>query len=244
MAPKNRFFRKLTWLGSNAAMYILYGKSLGWERLPESPQITFGHIFSDERISLPWFTYPAIAQLLRMNLQGEKLLEYGCGSSTAFFIEQGCLVKSIESNHDWAALVKSKIGARGELRLAAEEEGYVQTAQQLAVINPSIIVVDGSKRKECCSEIKCFLENHRESGDLWMIILDNSDWHGASYSMLSQSTDFIGFDFYGHGPYNEYSWCTTLFLRLDASQLRQRMTTRGPAKPMQNGIKDNYSDLI
>jgi hypothetical protein len=240
MAAANRFLRKVSSLSANAAMHILYAKSLGWEMLPKRPQITSGYIFNDSSISLPWFTYPATAQLLRMNMRGQRLLEYGCGSSTAFFVEQGCVVQSLEDDEEWAALVKSKIGASGELRIESEPQGYIQSPSQLASFNPSIIVVDGSHRKECCVQIKSFLENHRESDNLWMIILDNSDWHGASYSILSQCKDFIGFDFYGHGPYNEYSWCTTLFLRLNYSGLHKIMTSAGPAKPMRNGIRDNF----
>ncbi len=222
-------------------MSILYGKSLGWEMLPKSPQLTSGHIFSDASLYLPWFTYPAIAQLLRMDLRGERLLEYGCGSSTAFFIEQGCIVQSIEDNPEWAALVRSKIGSSGQLRIESEPQAYVQTAMQLSTINPSIIVVDGSHRLECCAEIKRFLANSDESDKLWMIILDNSDWHGACYSTLSQCEDFLGFDYYGHGPYNEYSWCTSLFLRTNSTELRKKLSRSGPAKPMRNGIRDNFS---
>ncbi len=222
-------------------MSILYGKSLGWEMLPKSPQITSGHIFTDTSLSLPWFTYPAIAQLLRIDLRGERLLEYGCGSSTAFFIEQGCNVQSIEANNEWATLVKSKIGNSGELRIESEPQRYVQTAIQLATLKPSIIVVDGGHRQECCAEIQRYLSHRSESENLWMVILDNSDWHGASYSILSECESFLGFDYYGHGPYNEYSWCTSLFLRTNFSKLRKKMTSAGPAKPMRDGIRDNFS---
>ena len=225
-------------------MRILYGNSLGWEALPRLPKTTSGYIFTEQKVLLPWFTYPAIAQLLRMDIKGERLLEYGSGSSTVFFIEQGCSVYSIEDNHDWATLVKSRVGNSAEIKVIPEQDGYVQTAKQLAKLNPSMIVVDGLKRKECAAEIRDYLKNNLDSKDLWMIILDNSDWHGSSYAILSDCKDFVGFDFYGHGPYNSYTWCTSLFVRIEALQLHKRIGKCGPAMPMRNGLPNNFSSSL
>jgi len=224
-------------------MQQLYGKTLGWEKLPDSPQSTAGYIFNDIIISLPWFTYPAIAQLLRFGLNGENVLEYGSGSSTSFFLEQGCNVTSIEDNSDWADFVKNKIGdnSQSNILLRPEHQGYVQSAQQLAKIIPTVVLIDGKKRKECASEVAEYLNNHEESQSLWMVILDNSDWFGSSYSILQNCEDFIGFDFYGHGPYNSYSWCTSIFVRINSDYLRKKMNQAGVAKPMKNGILSNWS---
>ena len=240
----SRLSRKASRLVSILAMQNLYGSSLGWEKLAKSPKIASGSVFGDTKQSLPWFTYPAIAQLMRMSLHGQTLLEYGCGSSTAFFVEQGCRVQSIEDNSDWANLVNQQIMGGGQVCVKSVDLNYVQTAEQLAMINPSIIIVDGVKRKECCSEIKTYLESFPESRNLWMVILDNSDWLGASYSILDSCDNLVAFDYYGHGPYNTYSWCTTLFLRPDLFNLRKVMQERGTAKPMRNGLVDNFSESI
>jgi hypothetical protein len=225
-------------------MQVLYGNSLRWESLPRSPKFTTGNIFDDHSISLPWFTYPAIAQLLRIGLQGEKVLEYGSGSSTSFFLEQGCRVHSIEDNQGWAEYVKAKIGQNlsFHIQLKPESLDYVQSAEQLAAINPGIVLIDGKKRKECASEVVRYLDNNKMSQSLWMVILDNSDWHGSSYLKLASCEDFIGFDYYGYGPYNSYTWCTTLFLRQNSVQLRRRIEHSGPAKPMRNGLIEYWSE--
>jgi len=244
MIQLKRFIRKIIRPRSTVAMQKLYGNTLGWEALPSSPQSTTGYIFDGHSISLPWFTYPAIAQLLRMELKGEKVLEYGSGSSTNFLLEQGCIVHSIEDNKDWADYINTKIGDNAQLNivLKPEDQGYVQSAQQLATINPSIVLIDGKKRRDCASEVVRYLGGNQESKSLWMVILDNSDWHGSSYSTLASCEELIGFDFYGHGPYNSYSWCTTLFVRLDSTQLRNKIEHAGPAKPMRNGLIDNWSE--
>lgn len=241
-----RLGRKILYLRETAAMRLLYGASLGWKKLSKSPQIAEGSVFSEYRSSLPWFTYPAIAQLLRIGIEGEKILEYGSGSSTSFFLEKGCNVKSIEDDEHWAGFVRSKIGSnlKVEIMLKAVHQGYVQSSHQLAAFGPSIVLIDGKNRRECAAEVAHYLQNHENSKTLWMVILDNSDWHGASYSILANCDEFVGFDYYGHGPYNNYSWCTTLFVRSNSTKFLERMKKAGPAKPMQNGLASNWSDKL
>lgn len=245
MLQPRRIATKLSEIAARLAMEALHSKSLGWEKLSRSPKLTTGHIFDHSRQALPWFTYPAIAQLLRMNLSEQVLLEYGCGSSTAFFVRLGCKVKSIEHNADWANMVNRAIGAGSIVCTKLATNDYVQTADQLSRLKPSIIVVDGAECKECCSEIATYLQDFKESESLWMVILDNSDWHGAPYSILMSCKDLVGFDYYGHGPNNAYSWCTTLFLRPDLYSLRKiMMDHKAVAKPMNNGIISNFSNSL
>jgi hypothetical protein len=244
MALRDRLWRKISSFLATMSMRILYGPSLGWESLSRVPQITSGYIFSQAKITLPWFTYPAIAQLLRMDFDGETLLEYGSGSSTAFFLEQGCEVRSIEDHPEWAALVKDRVGDAAEIEVRTINKDYVLTAMQLAQMKPSIVVVDGMQRLECAAEIKKYLLNHPESEELWMIILDNSDWLGSTYATLASCKDFLGFDFYGHGPYNTYTWCTTLFIRHNTPKIHKKMASSGPAKPMRNGLQENFSESL
>lgn len=241
-----RIMRKVLYLRETASMRVLYGTSLGWNKLPTSPQITKGSIFNECRSSLPWFTYPAIAQLLRIGIEGEKILEYGSGSSTSFFLEKGCIVKSIEDDENWAGFVRSKIGSssKAEIILKDVDHGYVQSSQQLAAFGPSVVLIDGKNRRECAAEVADYLLNHENSKTLWMVILDNSDWHGASYSILANCDEFVGLDYYGHGPYNSYSWCTSLFVRSNSIKFLERMKKAGPAKPMQNGLASNWSDKL
>jgi hypothetical protein len=147
--------------------------------------------------------------------------------------------------NDGVGLTKNNIyidsGSQSNILLRPEHQGYVQSAQQLAKIIPTVVLIDGKKRKECASEVAEYLNNHEESQSLWMVILDNSDWFGSSYSILQNCEDFIGFDFYGHGPYNSYSWCTSIFVRINSDYLRKKMNQAGVAKPMKNGILSNWS---
>lgn len=97
-----KFYRSVFPSKSEVGMNSLFGRqSLGWVKLPRMPGFISGKIFEGEFISLPWFTYPAIAQLLRWNLKDQVVVEYGSGLSTKFFHEQGSkLVVSQEDNQE------------------------------------------------------------------------------------------------------------------------------------------------
>lgn len=238
----SRILRRIAGFRANLSMSCLYGSQLGWRPLINRPGLIRGRVFDSDDICLPWFTYPAIAQLLRMNLRGECVLEYGSGSSTQFFLDKGCRVRAIEHHQAWAEFVQQSMYAGdGSVRYISDAKDYVQSAEQLADFRPSIILVDGTQRLSCCESILEYVASRAASGKLWMIILDNSDWHGSSYSTLKSLPGFVPIDYYGHGPYNSYTWCTTLYMRLDSELLRSKMMAVEVARPMLNGLTDHWS---
>ena len=123
---------------SSLAMRILYAESLGWSFLPKKPQPIIGKIFDQVSISLPWFSYPAIAQLLRFDLYGEYVLEYGGGSSTFFFLEQGAQVLTIEDSPQWAEYLRNKIKSNPKSQIICYDEnnGYVKIPTELSQLIP------------------------------------------------------------------------------------------------------------
>lgn len=233
---------------SHLAMRILYAESLGWSFLPEKPQLIIGKIFNQDNISLPWFSYPAIAQLLRFDLYGEYVLEYGGGSSTSFFLEQGARVLTIDDSPQWAEYLRNKFKSNPKSQIICidENNGYVKTPAELSQLipPPSIILIDAKKRLECSLSVAEYINNFSQSKNLWLVILDNSDWHGASYSALAKPKDFVGFDYYGKGPFNTYSSCTTLFFRINSDKLYNQFKHAGPAQPMNDGLQENYDSTI
>lgn len=231
---------------SEVGMNSLFGRqSLGWVKLPKMPGFISGKIFEGEFISLPWFTYPAIAQLLRWNLKDQVVVEYGSGSSTKFFHEQGSkLVVSQEDNQEWFLFVKASIPSSDKLlyTLTKEKNNYVFSPVALLEINPSIILIDGSYRADCAKSAFEYIKAAGVRDSPALIILDNSDWFGRSYSVLASLDDYIPIDFYGHGPYNSYAWCTTFFVNRGSS-LADKLFSGSlvPATPMMNGLLANYS---
>jgi hypothetical protein len=246
----NRFLRKALRLvlpsKTEVAMNTLFGRqTLGWTKLPKKPGFINGSIFQKQSISLPWFTYPAIAQLLRWNLKDLVVIEYGSGSSTKFFYEQGCkLVVSREDNQEWFKFIRSSIpfSDRIEYKLAEEKNNYVISSAELSDIKPSIILIDGSHRADCARMCLDWIKSISPQESPALIILDNSDWYGKSYSMLASLEEYIPIDFYGYGPYNQYAWCTTLFVNSKSSSAASLFSgSQKSATPTLNGLQQNYS---
>jgi len=239
-------YRKAFPSKSEVGINTLYGKqSLGWTKLPKSPGFIKGKIFDDQSISLPWFTYPAIAQLLRWNLKDQVVAEYGSGSSTRFFYDRGCkLIASRENNHEWFEFVKSSIPSldRFEYKFAKEEDEYVFSTADLSDLNPAIILIDGSYRASCAKSCVEYVKIVGIRNSPALIILDNSDWFARSYSILALMDEYLPIDFYGYGPYNSYAWCTTLFVNIGSSSGKIIFSgSKAPATPMMNGLPDNHS---
>ena len=61
----------------------------------------------------PWMTRNSITYLydyiINNKMNELKLLEYGCGSSTAYFLSLGLKVSSIEHNKEWIKCVEDKL---------------------------------------------------------------------------------------------------------------------------------------
>lgn len=230
-------------------MRLLYGP-LRWEPLSPLPRRIIGKLFADDNTILPWFTYAASAQLLRWGLAGERVLEFGAGSSTLFWLDQGAQVWSMEHDPSWGAWVKAQIPAdlssNIHLEIHRSSSTYVPTLQRLREIKPSVIVVDGIHRREACCRIVELVDNteHQDGPTPWLVVLDNSDWHGASYQELQRSKRLIPLDYYGHGPSNSYAWCTTLFINLHHGGLIRHIERLTPAKPMANGLVDHWDENL
>lgn len=239
-------YRLLFPAGASLGMNELFGKrSLGWTTLPQKPCFIKGKIFDDHHICLPWFTYSATAQLLRWHLRDQVIVEYGSGSSTKFFSEQNAkLVVSQEDNSDWFGFVGDSMGAIDNLvyNLAEEKDDYVLSAEKLSEIKPSIILIDGSHRADCAEVVCSYVKGLEALSSPALVILDNSDWFGKTYSILSSLEEYSPLDFYGHGPFNHYSWCTTFFVNPNSCFADKLFSySKNPATPMINGLQGNFS---
>ena len=229
-----------------AGMKALFGsKSLCWKRLPKTPSFINGRIFSNNKISLPWFTYAATAQLLRWSLSDLVVIEYGSGSSTKFFHDNGSkLVYSQEDNAEWFKFVSERIPKSDKIKynLCTDKSNYVLSPSLAMHLKPGIILIDGSHREACALSTVEYVNKATKYDSPALIILDNSDWFGKTYSILATLEQYTPIDYYGHGPFNSYSWCTTFFINKESSDFKKLFSKPSrPAKPMINVIQDNFS---
>jgi hypothetical protein len=237
-----RISAKLSQVSASFAMRRLYGSQFGWTPSEKHPSFVTGKLSGDRSSFLPWFTYPAIAQLNRLGLLDQRILEFGCGSSTMYFLGQ-CIesIVSVEDSSAWRSFVLN--AAAGDYRLKVllrdSPETYALTIQELESISPNVILIDGNHRLACAKSIAAYLEISTTPKP-WLVILDNSDWHGHTYQVLSRMPGFAAFDYYGYGPINSYSWCTTLFVRTDSNEFVGRQSGLPPCTPLATGLPKNW----
>ena len=136
----------------------------------------------------PWMTRQSINWLynyiVNNPIRNLKLLEYGCGSSTAYFLSLGLIVTSIEHVYSWLSAVKKVLkpnlldnwipyliknqktgideGSDGEYY-----DDYVNHVNKLEMFD--IIIVDGRCRSSCIKNSILHLNN----GGLF--IIDNAE---------------------------------------------------------------------
>jgi len=135
----------------------------------------------------PWMTRKSINRLYEFIKNSPKkltLLEYGSGSSTAYFLSLGLKVTSIEHHNGWLANIKSKLNKTlldnwTPCLINSQKEGdelgsdgdyydeYVNHVKKLGMFD--IIIVDGRCRSSCIK----YSITHLNAGGLF--ICDNAE---------------------------------------------------------------------
>ncbi|MCL4860213.1 MAG: hypothetical protein KJZ93_12435 [Caldilineaceae bacterium] len=181
-------------------------EEIGWFRSREN------HLAVDiDGKPLPWYTYGAISFLEKRVKPHMRIFEYGSGNSTLWWSTRVVSVTSVEHDLAWFDYVKKKIPSNVEYRYCELVDG----GQYCRVVSEyknrfDVIVIDGRDRINCA---KNSLGALVEGG---VIIWDNSDRDAycEGYQHLLES-GFRRLDFYGYGPINTRSWCTSIFYRSD-----------------------------
>jgi hypothetical protein len=155
--------------------------------------------------ALPWFTYPAIDYLSRLDFSRAEVLEYGAGQSSLWWAARSAKVTAVEGRPEWVQALKRRAPDHLTVLGPLAGEAYVTTPLEFGR-SFDVIVVDGFQRQACAQAALPFLA---EGG---LLILDNADWHPAICGWLRQQ-GLIQIDFHGFGPLNPYTWCTAIFLR-------------------------------
>lgn len=111
-------------------------------------------------LMMPWYTVGMLEYLNSLDLKGKRVFEYGVGYSTLWWRAQtDQTVCGVDDNHMWVDITRSEY-------LEEDKTEYIESLT-LDDVNYSIIVIDGSYRKECLQ----FAINNCAKGTL--IICDN-----------------------------------------------------------------------
>lgn len=169
------------------------------------PSIRTGLPMDGRGEPVPWITYPALDYLSRLDFSQASVLEYGGGQSSLWWAARARSVTTVEARANWAQMIRDK--APENLQVIGPVEGirYVETALQDGRRH-EVIVVDGLLRPECTQAALPFLAEHG------LLILDNSDWYDELCTWL-RGQGLMQIDFHGFGPVNDYTWCTSIFIR-------------------------------
>ena len=153
----------------------------------------------------PWIARQAIHYLklwCESRTRAPRVLEFGCGSSTAWFLAQGCSVVSVEHSKEWIDMVKHIIDQNAPKYLSAWQPHYVASASTGAMRGQDgqfydayvakgsslgvfdIIVVDGRARSDCLrASIGCVAPGG-------LLVLDNSERKRYSSAIAEVPSDW------------------------------------------------------
>ena len=168
---------------------------------------------------IPWYTYPAIEQLSKWDFSESRILEYGCGNSTLWWMAQAKHVTSIESAPAWYERVADRLVGNCDLHLSEVDESrqeisrkqvddYVNYIDRFGDFD--VIIVDGVNQPGV--RYRCAQKALQHLADDGLLIVDNTDWLPETCQML-RNEGFIEIDYSGIGPLNVYAETTSFFFR-------------------------------
>lgn len=163
-----------------------------------------GRVADGDGQPIPWFTYPAVDFLKRIDFSGKRVFEYGCGYSSLWWGQEVETVDAVDDNPFWISSIQKQVPSNVALMLREGEQAYVNAIAEKGATY-DVVVVDGSFRADCASKA-C---DHLVPGG--MIILDNPDMMPDAAHVLDQ-TDMIRVDFWGFTPIADWQSCTAVYL--------------------------------
>jgi hypothetical protein len=155
----------------------------------------------------PWYTFPALDYLARLDLSDCSVFEYGSGYSTLYYAERTKSVTAVEHHAGWFKKCKDEVLPESVNLIHAEEGKYVETlaAQKQRF---DVIVIDAIKRPECAEAVK----NQIESFGAKLVIFDNADWFEDEAQNLADTLGWVRVPMRGFGPLNDYAWQTDFLI--------------------------------
>ena len=128
---------------------------------------------------VPWLTMAATDLLERRMPHGCRVLEWGAGASTAWFLGCGCDVVSIEHDAAWAAWVRGQArGSIGNLRLAVYDRTDTAYVDPPEAVGPfDVVLIDGAGRRDECASTVLRRSLCKPHG---VVIVDNTNKPGPA----------------------------------------------------------------
>lgn len=136
----------------------------------------------DSGIVMPWYTHPALDEILSWDLSRKRVFEYGVGQSTLWWAGKAEWVYGVDGNPEWVKAMHDQVISNSIIACISIEDIYVASIHNFK--NIDIVVVDGDYRDKCVPHALSAL---KPGGKL---IIDN--WSQPSVWMpKDETTDLI-----------------------------------------------------
>lgn len=145
------------------------------------------HICPDTGLVMPWYTKPALDEIVTWDMKDKVVFEYGCGASSLWWAAKCKKVCGVDWHMDYCKAVWSRIEkvwrdvAPVFIGHADNEQEYINRIRQYELFD--IIIIDGSFRDAC---VPVALECLKPGGKL---IFDN--WMQPEVEMQTEETQAI-----------------------------------------------------
>lgn len=171
---------------------------------------------------IPWYTYPAVDFVAGKDFTGKRILEFGAGHSTLWWMTRAAEVLGIEGSGAWVGILKTRVTKNVTLHLmrsANDDLRPVLKGRQF-----DIIVVDGPDGTGCNrAQAAQYIIDLNLLAPGGAIIFDDSegsfDTPGNEWQRSAENINYFrehGFsrvDFFGYAPAQLQWRCTSIFFK-------------------------------
>ena len=193
---------------------------------------------------IPWYTYPCIDFIDKIDFSKKKILEFGAGQSTLWWGNKSKKVLSFENDMLWFEKINSQKNFNTEV-VFINNKNDIETGtinnNKIKNYCPDVIIIDGGINRY--TSLKISLKYIKNDG---IVIIDNSEGYYEKedkfkiYPMLNylQKKNYQRIDFYGYAPGVILPHTTSLFFKTETFLFNNQ----GYPKMSENS--EFYKDLL
>jgi hypothetical protein len=158
----------------------------------EFPRLLRSGIRSTMALRTPWLPFRAIDELARHVEEGSRVLEFGGGGSTLWFLDRGAELVTVEDHPGWARVLRDEVGDASRWTLLDGTPGvdYSSAAGRYAAGWFDVVLVDGKDRPEC---VRAAAPKVRPGGLLLVDDVDRAEYSSAIGDLGWPRVDIVGF---------------------------------------------------
>jgi hypothetical protein len=202
-------------------------KQQGWLRAQQAKEC-----LNAQGEPIPWYSYPAIEYLSKIDWSETSVFEYGSGNSSLWWAGRAKRVTSVEFNKEWFEHVSARLPENAEILHRSDPQEYVNALEP----GHELIVIDGLTHDY--GRLRCAEAAIKVLPTNGLIILDNSDSLPRSTELL-RSHGLLEIDFAGIYPLNTEAAITSLFC---GPEWKPRFTLPNHPSPAIGGRIQNWED--